>query len=146
MSNYQSDPIVQIAVETEKPNDIPLLLEQLRLLDSNDGSIRVSQMVLIILFTHSLIRQKTGEHIISAVGELQLEVIINDLRKRLKEVSLVVSPPIINIRESCELLPALEEGQKRRIPPSAVNTSKIYAKVHCYSIPLLSLDESSSYS
>ena len=41
----------------------------------------------------------------------------------------MVSPPIINIRESCELLPALEEGQKRRIPPSAVNTSKIYAKV-----------------
>lgn len=63
------------------------------------------------------------------MGELQLEVIINDLRKRLQDVSLVVSPPIINVRESCELLPALEEGQKRRIPPSAINTTKVYAKV-----------------
>jgi singapore isolate B (sub-type 7) whole genome shotgun sequence assembly, scaffold_3 len=56
-------------------------------------------------------------------------VIIHDLKKRLAGVSLVVSPPIINIRESCDLLPALEEGKERRIPPSVTNTNKIYAKV-----------------
>ena len=71
----------------------------------------------------------TGEHIISAVGDLQLDVIIHDLKKRLAGVSLFVSPPIINIRESCDLLPALEEGKERRIPPSVTNTNKIYAKV-----------------
>ena len=56
-------------------------------------------------------------------------MIIHDLKKRLANVSLVVSPPIINIRESCDLLPALEEGKERRIPPSAINTNKVYAKV-----------------
>lgn len=86
----KSDPIVQIAVETKKPNDIPLLLDQLRILNNNDSSIRVFQMVCFLSSFHS---QKTGEHIISAVGELQLDVIINDLRKRLKDVELVVSPP-----------------------------------------------------
>ena len=69
MSNYQSDPIVQIAVETEKPNDIPLLLEQLRLLDSNDSSIRISQMVskfnTLILYCYSLSRKR--ENILSAL-------------------------------------------------------------------------------
>ncbi|KAK8796789.1 hypothetical protein WA538_000017 [Blastocystis sp. DL] len=117
-----SDPIVQIAVETKKPNDIPLLLDQLRILNNNDSSIRVFQM-------------KTGEHIISAVGELQLDVIINDLRKRLKDVELVVSPPIINIRESCDLLPALEEGKERRLPPSVVTTNKLFAKMRVLPIP-----------
>lgn len=122
----KSDPIVQIAVETKKPNDIPLLLDQLRILNNNDSSIRVFQMVCFLSSFHS---QKTGEHIISAVGELQLDVIINDLRKRLKDVELVVSPPIINIRESCDLLPALEEGKERRLPPSVVTTNKLFAKV-----------------
>lgn len=53
------------------------------------------------------------------MGELQLEVIIDDLRKRLPDLTLVVSPPIINIREACALLPALEEGKEPRLPPSA---------------------------
>ena len=63
------------------------------------------------------------------MGELQLEVIINDLRKRLPDLNLVVSPPIINIREACALLPALEEGKELRLPPSASIQSRFWMKV-----------------
>lgn len=63
------------------------------------------------------------------MGELQLEVIINDLRKRLPDLNLVVSPPIINIREACALLPALEEGGELRLPPSASIQSRFWMKV-----------------
>lgn len=41
----QSDPIVQIAVETEKSSDMPLLLRQLEILNNNDNSIRVTSSV-----------------------------------------------------------------------------------------------------
>lgn len=84
----QSDPIVQIAVETEKPNDMPLLLEQLSILNKNDNSIRISQLVRI---ESNDDEQKTGESIVHAVGELQLDIIIKELHKRLPSVKLVVS-------------------------------------------------------
>lgn len=84
----QSDPIVQIAVETEKPNDMPLLLEQLSILNKNDNSIRISQLVRV---ESNDDEQKTGESIVHAVGELQLDIIIKELHKRLPSVKLVVS-------------------------------------------------------
>lgn len=84
----QSDPIVQIAVETEKPNDMPLLLEQLSILNKNDYSIRISQLVRV---ESNDDEQKTGESIVHAVGELQLDIIIKELHKRLPSVKLVVS-------------------------------------------------------
>lgn len=84
----QSDPIVQIAVETEKPNDMPLLLEQLSILNKNDNSIRISQLVRV---EYNDDEQKTGESIVHAVGELQLDIIIKELHKRLPSVGLVVS-------------------------------------------------------
>ena len=44
-NNIKSDPIVQIAIETEKSNDMPQLLHQLEILNNNDSSVQVSQSV-----------------------------------------------------------------------------------------------------
>ena len=48
-----SDPIVQIAVETEKSTDMPLLLRQLEILNNNDNSIQVSSSVSPSAPTHT---------------------------------------------------------------------------------------------
>ena len=73
------------------------------------------------------------------MGELQLDVVINDLKKRLDPIHLIVrfrllahsqvSPPIINIREACACLPPLEEGKAPRLPPSATFHNKFFLKV-----------------
>ena len=73
------------------------------------------------------------------MGELQLDVVINDLKKRLHPVRLIVhlrllshaqvSPPIINVREACSCLPPLEEGKPPRLPPPAVFYAKFFMKV-----------------
>ena len=61
-------------------------------------------------------KELSSEGLSAYLGELQLEVIINDLRKRLPDLNLVVSPPIINIREACALLPAVLRRGTVRYP------------------------------
>lgn len=51
-NNRKSDPIVQIAIETEKSNDMPLLLRQLEILNNNDSSVQVAQSVPLSLSSH----------------------------------------------------------------------------------------------
>ena len=76
------------------------------------------------------------------MGELQLDVVINDLKKRLDPVRLIVlscllshvqvSDPIINVREACACLPPLEEGKPPRLPMPAVFNSKFFMKVRTW--------------
>src|SRR5881392_4158958 len=59
---HYSDPVVTIAVEAKSTSDLPKLVEALRLLAKADPSIQVE------------INQETGEHLISGMGELHLEI------------------------------------------------------------------------
>src|SRR5438093_902473 len=61
---HYSDPVVTIAVEAKSTSDLPKLVEALRLLAKADPSIQVE------------INQETGEHLISGMGELHLEITI----------------------------------------------------------------------
>ena len=89
---------MQIAVETERASDMPRLLSQLAILNANDSSIRVFEMV------------EMGVHHDAENGGAHHQ-------------------PIINIREACALLPALEEGGELRLPPSASIQSRFWMKV-----------------
>ena len=83
---HYSDPVVTVAIEAKSTQDLPKLVEVLRTIAKADPSIEVE------------INQETGEHLMSGMGELHLEItqyrIVND-----HKVPIVASPPIVVYRE-----------------------------------------------
>lgn len=87
---FQASPIVQVAVEPAHPEDMESLEKGLQLLHRADPLVQVSL-------------QESGEHVVSAAGEIHLETCIKDLKERFSKVKLVVSPPLVRFKESiCE--------------------------------------------
>lgn len=84
---FQATPIVQVAVEPAHPEDMDALEKGLQLLHRADPLVKVSL-------------QESGEHVVSAAGEIHLETCIKDLKERFAKVKLVVSPPIVRFKES----------------------------------------------
>ena len=66
--NYVSEPVVTLAIEPKNPQDIPVLLEALDKLASEDPNLKV------------VADKETGEYLLSGMGELHLEVAINQLK------------------------------------------------------------------
>ena len=83
---HYSDPVVTIAVEAKSTSDLPRLVEALRLIAKADPSIEVE------------INQETGEHLISGMGELHLEITIYRVQNDYK-IPVTTSPPIVVYRE-----------------------------------------------
>jgi elongation factor 2 len=65
---HYSKPVVTKAVEAKDSRDTTKLIEALRVLSKQDPTIKVE------------INQETGEHLVSGMGELHLEVIETKLR------------------------------------------------------------------
>ena len=83
---HYSDPVVTVAVEAKSTSDLPKLIEALRLLAKADPSIQVE------------INQETGEHLISGMGELHLEITIYRVQNDYK-IPVTTSTPIVVYRE-----------------------------------------------
>src|SRR5207245_1085643 len=83
---HYSDPVVTIAVEAKSTSDMTKLVEALRLIAKADPSIVVE------------INQETGEHLISGMGELHLEITIYRVQNDYK-IPVTTSPPIVVYRE-----------------------------------------------
>lgn len=81
------EPVVTKAIEATKPSDLPKLIEVLRQVNKEDPTIVIE------------INEETGEHLMSGMGELHLEVIENRIREE-KGVDIKVSPPIVVYRET----------------------------------------------
>lgn len=81
------DPVVTKAVEAKKPSDLPRLVEVLRMVQKEDPCIKVK------------INEETGEHLMSGMGELHLEVIENRIKTE-KGLDIQTSPPIVVYRET----------------------------------------------
>jgi elongation factor 2 len=98
MTHY-SEPVVTVAIEAKHMKDLPKLVDVLRSVAKSDPSIQVE------------INQETGEHLMSGMGELHLEItlyrIINEHKVEIKS-----TPPIVVYRESVEKLTPKEfEGK-----------------------------------
>ena len=65
---YVSEPVVTLAVEPKNPQDIPLLLDALEKLASEDPNLKV------------LADKQTGEYLLSGMGELHLEIATHQLK------------------------------------------------------------------
>ena len=84
---HYSEPVMTVAVEAKSMKDLPKLVEVLRQVGKEDPTVQVS------------INEETGEHLISGMGELHLEIITGRI-KRDKGVDILTSPPIVVYRET----------------------------------------------
>jgi len=84
---HYSEPVVTIAVEAKHMKDLPKLVEVLRTIAKADPSIQVE------------INQETGEHLMSGMGELHLEITVYRIENEHK-VEINTSQPIVVYRES----------------------------------------------
>ena len=87
--SYVSEPVVTLAIEPKNPNDIPVLLEGLEKLASEDPNLKV------------VADRETGEYLLSGMGELHLEVAINQLKSS-SGLEVRVSSPRVVYMESVE--------------------------------------------
>ena len=86
---HTSEPVVTVAIEAKNMKDLPKLVEVLRQVSKEDPTLRVS------------INEETGEHLISGMGELHLEVIAHKI-ERDKNVQITTSEPIVIYRETVQ--------------------------------------------
>jgi elongation factor 2 len=93
------EPVMTKAIEAKRPGDLPKLVEVLIQVSKEDPSIVIQ------------INQETGEHLMSGMGELHLEIIENRIRTE-KGVEISSSPPIVVYREAItKRSPATFEGK-----------------------------------
>ena len=81
------DPVITKSIEAKNSGDLSKLLEVLRQVNKEDPTLHVE------------INEETGEHLLSGMGELHLEVIENRIRTE-KNVEVKTSPPIVVYRET----------------------------------------------
>jgi elongation factor 2 len=78
--------VVTKAVEAKSPSELPILIEELKKICKEDPSIKVT------------VNKETGENLVSAMGELHLEIALNKIKAE-KGIDIVSSVPIVVYRE-----------------------------------------------
>ncbi|CBQ70672.1 probable Tef2-translation elongation factor 2-putative [Sporisorium reilianum SRZ2] len=129
--NMLSAPIVRVALEPINPQDMPKLVEGLKLLNQADPCVE------------SLV-QDTGEHVILTAGELHLERCLKDLRERFAKCEIQVSPPLVPFRETCvrapEMPPPKLEGAARGTTEGNVANGAVSYRVRAVPLPKAVVD------
>lgn len=95
---HYSKPVVTKAVEAKDPRDTMKLIDALRALAKEDPTLVVE------------IKQETGEHLVSGMGELHLEIIETKLKDDYK-IPIDTSEPIVVYRETIESATKDVEGK-----------------------------------
>lgn len=95
---HYSKPVVTKAIEAKDSRDLTKLIEALRVLSKQDPTIKVE------------INQETGEHLISGMGELHLEIIETKLRDEFL-IPITTSEPIVVYHETIETKAGPIEGK-----------------------------------
>jgi elongation factor 2 len=83
-----SEPVVTVAVEAKHMKDLPRVIEVLRQAAKEDPTLKAA------------LNEETGEHLLSGMGELHLEVITN--RIKASGLEMIVSQPIVVYRETID--------------------------------------------
>ena len=104
------EPVITKAIEAKRAADLPKLVEVLKQVNKEDPTLSVE------------INEETGEHLISGMGELHLEVIENRITTN-KGIEVKTSPPIVVYRETVTSESPEQEGKS----PNKHN--KFYIKV-----------------
>ncbi|MCX6771105.1 MAG: elongation factor EF-2 [Candidatus Micrarchaeota archaeon] len=83
---HYSEPVVTKSIEAKDSKDLAKLIMALRQIGKEDPTLKVE------------INHETGEHLISGMGELHLEIIEYKITKE-RGIAIVTSPPIVVYRE-----------------------------------------------
>ncbi len=97
---HYSQPVVTKAIDAKDTRDLMKLIEALRELSKEDQTIRVE------------LNQETGEHLVSGMGELHLEIIETKIRDDYK-VPIETSEPIVLYREMIDKETKNMEGKSQ---------------------------------
>ncbi len=95
---YVSEPVVTIAVEPVRIQDLPKMIEALRKLSIEDPNLVVK------------INEETGEYLLSGMGPLHLEIALTLLKEKFG-VEVKASPPIVVYRETVRAESQVFEGK-----------------------------------
>ncbi|MEM1578750.1 MAG: elongation factor EF-2 [Archaeoglobaceae archaeon] len=95
---HYSEPVVTMAIEAKNPRDLPKLVEVLRKLAKEDPTLQIT------------LNEETGEHLISGMGELHLEVKVEKIRRDYG-LEVITSPPIVVFRETVTSTSPAVEGK-----------------------------------
>ncbi|MFQ5406740.1 MAG: EF-Tu/IF-2/RF-3 family GTPase, partial [Candidatus Micrarchaeia archaeon] len=79
---HHAEPVVTKSIEAKNPRDLVKLIEVLRKIGKEDPTIKIT------------INQDTGEHLMSGMGELHLEIIEYKIKNE-RGVDITSSPPIV---------------------------------------------------
>ncbi len=81
------EPVITVSIEAKNTKDLPKLIEVIKQITKEDPNLRAT------------INQETGEHLLSGMGELHLE--INQYRiEQHHKIPITVSPPIVVYHET----------------------------------------------
>ncbi len=107
------EPVMTISIEAKSTKDLPKLIEVIRQLSKEDPNLRTT------------INQETGEHLLSGMGELHLE--INQYRiEKHHNIPITVSPPIVVYHETINKnSPTLESKSPNKHNKLKVHVEKI---------------------
>lgn len=92
------EPVVTKAFEAKYPKDLPKLIEVLKAISKEDPTIHIE------------INQETGQHLVSGLGELHLEIIENKVKEE-RGLEIQTSEPIVVYRETVEAESPEMEGK-----------------------------------
>ena len=83
---FSVSPVVRVSVSPKNMSELPKLVEGLTKLSKSDPCVQI-------------IITEEGEHIVAGVGELHVEICLNDLRDFMKS-EIKVSDPVVPLRET----------------------------------------------
>ncbi|MCX6773149.1 MAG: elongation factor EF-2, partial [Candidatus Micrarchaeota archaeon] len=95
---HYSEPVVTKSIEAKESKDLAKLIMALRQIGKEDPTLKVE------------INHETGEHLISGMGELHLEIIEYKIVKE-RGIAIVTSPPIVVYREMVSGKSGVVEGK-----------------------------------
>jgi elongation factor 2 len=81
-----AEPVVKKSVEARKPSELPMLVSSLKQAQKEDPCLQIE------------INEETGEHLVSGMGELHIEVALNRIQSE-NNIEIITGPPIIAYRE-----------------------------------------------
>lgn len=107
---HYSEPVITKSIESKESKDLAKLINVLRQLSKEDPTLKVE------------LNHDTGEHLISGMGELHLEIIEYKITKE-KGIGIKTSPPLVVYRETIK-------GKSKEIEGKSPNKhNKFYVTV-----------------
>jgi elongation factor 2 len=85
---YVSEPVMMVALEPKHPENLPHLHEAMKRVSIEDPNLVIA------------VNEKTGEYLLSGIGELHLEIALKSLRDYAGGIEISASNPAADYRES----------------------------------------------